>query len=265
MSRQPIPDSPRKAILSPPPSSVEVCTHERRPGTTVCLRCRHAARVAARERAKRLLLRGTAGVVVLATVVAGGVLGASSLRAKTAADTQTRTDSSVAGMVATDSTPVTTAPTTRADSGTTPAALAAATVPKVAEKPAGAPTAPFTPVVPRGESVLSDGVTMVRGDSDVVVVSFDTPMLRTRRPEKFEQFVRRTLAAIYGRPVSTALAAVPDGGIAAQGDLLTELPARGVHIPVNGNWAIHLFPETRPGQDGPLVIRYRVRVAPAGG
>jgi hypothetical protein len=40
------------------------------------------------------------------------------------------------------------------------------------------------------------------------------------------------------------------------------MPAQGVRIPVNGTWMLRLFPETRPGQDGPLVIRYRVRVAP---
>jgi hypothetical protein len=25
-------------------------------------------------------------------------------------------------------------------------------------------------------------------------------------------------------------------------------------------WSIQLYPETRPGQDGPLVVRYRVSV-----
>jgi hypothetical protein len=55
---------------------------------------------------------------------------------------------------------------------------------------------------------------------------------------------------------------MPVGAIAEQGDLLTELPSRGVRIPLNGAWMVRLFPETRPGQDGPLVIRYRVRITP---
>lgn len=119
-------------------------------------------------------------------------------------------------------------------------------------------------MLPHGESVLSDGVKVVRSDSDVVV-AFDSPMMRTRRPDKFEQFVRATLGAIYGQPASDALAKLPAGAIASQGDLLTELPTRGIRIPVDGGWMFRLFPETRAGQDGPLVIRYRVRVAPAGG
>ena len=53
--------------LSTAPEIIETCTHERRPGTTVCLRCRHAARAAARERFKRLMLRGSAVAIVVAT------------------------------------------------------------------------------------------------------------------------------------------------------------------------------------------------------
>jgi hypothetical protein len=105
------------------------------------------------------------------------------------------------------------------------------------------------------------GVTAVRGDTDVVV-AFDTPETRTRRPEKFEQFVRTTLPLVYGSAMRNVLARIPDGTIAGQGELLTELPKRGVRIPLDGAWTIRLFPETRPGQDGPLVIRYRVTVVP---
>lgn len=106
-------------------------------------------------------------------------------------------------------------------------------------------------------------MTAIRGDSEVVL-SFDLMMVRTRRPEKFEQFVRSTLPAIYGRGIQDALSKIPDGGLASQGALLTELPARGMRIPVTSEWMIRLFPETRPGQDGPLVIRYRVSVVPTG-
>ena len=125
------------------------------------------------------------------------------------------------------------------------------------------PAPPLVPVLPMGQSELPDGVTAIRGDSDVVV-SFDLMMTRTRKPEKFEQFVRATLPVIYGRGVRDVLSKIPDGGLSGQGDLLTELPKRGMRIPVGSEWMIRLFPETRPGQDGPLVVRYRVSVVPSG-
>ena len=70
---------------------------------------------------------------------------------------------------------------------------------------------PLTPLVPAGESALpnSDGATATRSDTDVVV-SFDVMMLRTRRPAKFEQIVRATLPAVYGRSASDALRKIPD-------------------------------------------------------
>ena len=113
-----------------------------------------------------------------------------------------------------------------------------------------------------GQSSLPDSVVAIRGDSEVVV-SFDLMMIRTRRAQKFEQFVRSTLPQIYGRAATDALSKIPDGGLAAQGELLDELPKKGMRIPGAG-WTIRLFPETRPGQDGPLVVRYRVSVAPGG-
>jgi hypothetical protein len=119
--------------------------------------------------------------------------------------------------------------------------------------------APFAPVVPQGQSSLPDGQTAVRTDS-LVTVSFDMPMIRTRIPAKFERLVRSTLPAVYGRSIDSVLSKIPEGGIARQGNLVSELPTRGVRIPVNAEWTIALYPETRPGQDGPLVIRYRVSV-----
>ena len=82
--------------------------------------------------------------------------------------------------------------------------------------------------------------------------------MRTRIPAKFEHLVRSTLPAIYGSSIDSVLAKVPDGGIVGQGDLLSELPSRGARIPVNAAWTLALYPETRPGENGPLVIRYRV-------
>ena len=72
--------------------------------------------------------------------------------------------------------------------------------------------------------------------------------------------MRSTLTAVYGPSIDSVLSKIPDGGIARQGDLVSELPTRGVRIPVNADWTIALFPETRPGHDGPLVVRYRVSV-----
>lgn len=233
----------------------------------MCLRCRHAARTAARERAKRLLLRGTAGAIVIATLIAAGVVAASSLRSRSAAAaSRTSSGANVPVAAPTDSATV---PIAQMDTATmisaqvpAPAAATPAAATPSAPKPADA--APFASVLPHGESVLSEGVTVVRSDSDVVV-AFDSPMMRTRRPDKFEQFVRTTLGTIYGQPASEALAKLPAGAISSQGDLLTELPTRGIRIPANGGWMFRLFPETRAGQDGPLVVRYRVRVAPIGG
>ena len=99
----------------------------------------------------------------------------------------------------------------------------------------------------------------IRADS-VVTVAFDTPLARTRLPEKFEQFVRLTLPQIYGPSIDGVLAKLPVGAIASQGSLLYDLPVRGARIPIANAWAIRLYPETRPGQDGPLVVRYNVSV-----
>jgi hypothetical protein len=115
------------------------------------------------------------------------------------------------------------------------------------------------PIVPPGESPLPDRVTAFRDDA-VVTVSFDTPVARTRIPEKFERFVRSTLTTVYGSGADSALAKLPVGALASQGNLITELPSRGVRIPVSAVWEIRLYPETRKGVDGPLVVRYRTMV-----
>jgi hypothetical protein len=114
-------------------------------------------------------------------------------------------------------------------------------------------------VLAAGETQISDGVTVSRSDS-VIKVSFDAALIRTRRADKFEQFVRATLPAIFGPGADSALTSLPVGGIATQGDLLTELPLRGARIPLAGGWTLSVWPETRPGRDGPLVVRYRVAV-----
>lgn len=233
------------------------------------MRCRHAARAEARLRLKRLFLRGSAVGVVVATFIAAGLVGATAIRAKVddaaASRAAKASDPSNAAQPAASapSSPVAPAPSTgkQAAGSVAHGPAIAAPVPHTATATRG--TAPIAPVLPMGSSDLPDGVTAMRGDSDVIV-SFDLTMVRTRRADKFEQFVRNSLPVIYGRGVKDLLARIPYGGLASQGELLTELPRRGMRIPVTGEWMIRLFPETRPGQDGPLVIRYRVAVVPTG-
>ena len=244
-------------MLLTPSKGLPVCMHEHRPGTTVCLHCRHAARAVARERRKRLMLRAGAVAVVATTVGAVGVLSAAAIRARTSLRKPERRVAS-ASPTARDTAMQNTAPPVATVPTTPVQTAAAATVAQVATGAAHS-RAPFAPVVLQGQSTLPDGLTAVRADS-LVTVSFDTPMIRTRIPAKFERLVRATLPAVYGRSIDSVLSRIPEGGIAAQGDLVSELPTRGVRIPVNAEWTIALYPETRPGQDGPLVVRYRVSV-----
>lgn len=224
------------------PETNIVCTHERRPGTTVCLHCRHEALLAAQARRKRLLLRGSAVSAAVLSVVVVGALGAMAIRGRMKALPRAAQAAEVVAVA----TPLDTA-------------KAPATTVKQQGDVAPRAIAPLTPVLAPGQTTLDGGITAERTDS-VVTLSFDTPMTRTRIPEKFERFVRATLPRIYGAAADSALARVPDGGIAGQGNLLYDLPSRGVHIPLDKGWQIALYPETRPGEDGPLVIRYRVSV-----
>jgi hypothetical protein len=148
------------------------------------------------------------------------------------------------------------------------AAKAMAAAPSTAQQgvttPAPATTTPVTPapvspLVPQGQSSLPDSLLATRADS-VITVSFDRTMIRTRNPWKFERLVRSTLPALYGPLADSALARIPEGGLVRQGDLINELPTRGMRIPVAPGWTFTLFPITRPGQDGPLVTQYRVSV-----
>ena len=247
-----------------PRHSPQVCTHERGVGTTVCLHCRKEARLAAHDRRRRLMLRGAAGAIVVATGLAATALGATAIRDR---KNLPKHNSAVEMPATGDGRPATGLPgasdrqrvtreqrvdSAKAIAATTPAAAAAPSAPKVAAAKLAAPL----PVVQMGISTISDGISAERTDS-AVTLSFDTPLMRTRRSEKFEQFVRATLPTVYGKNVESALTAMPPGAFAKQGDLLTELPTRGVRIPVDSAWEIRVFPETRKGVEGPLVVRYR--------
>lgn len=229
----------------------QVCTHERRPGTTVCLHCRHAARIAAADRRKKLALRGTAGAIVVAVIAATGTVSATAIRAKLATKSPETTGNLVASAKASDST-ASAAPAATTTADQTPAA-------PVVQAGEAARVAPFGPTIAMGESMLADSVLATRTDS-AVVLSFDRSMLRTRMPMKFELFLRSTLKQVYGPAVDSVLARIPDGSIASQGDLLNDLPTRGIHLPISEAWSIDVYPETRQGQDGPLVVRYRTAV-----
>ena len=240
------------------------CPHERGVGTTVCLHCRREARIAAQIKRKRLMLRGSAAAIVVATALAATAVGATAIRGRTGAPSNDSAGTAL-GMsqtpgVAETSPAGPSAGTTVAivDSGaqSTPVTESAHPTAPAEAKP---PRAPLAPIIPPGQSPFANGVTAFRTDS-LVTVSFDVSGVRTRFPDKFERFVRSTLPAVYGPDVDLLLAKVPVGALARQGNLLTELPSSGARIPAGDAWEIRVYPETRPGQDGPLVVRYRTVV-----
>src|ERR1041385_1153086 len=121
------------------------CTHERGVGTTLCLHCRREARIAAREKRKRLMLRGSAAAIVIATGLAATALGATAIRGRKAV----RPDSTARVSVAARVGPVVAAPI-----DSTPAAPVTAVVSKPAENPVP-PVAPMTPTIALGSSPLA--------------------------------------------------------------------------------------------------------------
>jgi hypothetical protein len=69
--------------------------------------------------------------------------------------------------------------------------------------------------------------------------------------------MRETLPQVFGAVADSALRSLPMGSVARAGDLLTTLPERGLRIPVSNGRTISVWPETRAGRDGPLVVAYR--------
>jgi hypothetical protein len=143
----------------------------------------------------------------------------------------------------------------RAEAGRLPVLLPVA-------RPVAPPTPsapPMSPIVGQGVTRLPDSVVAIRkGDS--VTVHFDVARVRTRRADKFERVVRATLPAVYGPAAASELARIPSGQLASEGDLLTDLPARGLRVPIGDGWALAVWPVTRPGETGPLVVMYRAVV-----
>jgi hypothetical protein len=118
---------------------------------------------------------------------------------------------------------------------------------------------PLEPLVALGRTEVGDGLYIERA-GETVTVHFDTPGTRTRRRDKFERVVRRTLPEIYGSAAEVLLSSIPEGTLVDPVDLVTEIAERGVKLDAGDGWKVSLWPETRPGQDGPLVVSYRVAV-----
>jgi hypothetical protein len=241
----------------------------------VCLHCLHADRVAARERRQRAIVRFIAWTLGLAVVGIVGAEGASAVTrhpepirsARTAAQHLTP----VTVVAARDSVPVTApfaAPTIQlqgapasttpiVDSATHAAATAVSVAPPVPTVDSAPPRAPrLGPIIPQGRTDLHDSLFAVRS-GDTVVVNFDTGPARTRRADKFELLVRQTLRSVYGAVADTVLATVPNGRLASAKELVTALPSRGIHLGAARGPRLALWPQTRPGRDGPLVVAYR--------
>jgi len=209
-----------------------------------------------------MMARGTAVALVLGVIAAIGIAAASVIRSRAwTGSAEELARSSELKTFAADS-GVDSATSSTTDSTTTvqipqrTAARPVAPTPLAASKPAPAVGVTVSPVVPVGRTALRDTMVADRA-GDTVRVSFDLELSRTRRPEKFEAIVRSTLPQVYGIAVDSALRALPVGAVARAGDLVTTLPEQGFHIPLAGGRTIAVWPETRQGRDGPLVVAYR--------
>lgn len=210
--------------------AVQTCPHGLRPGTTVCLHCRADARLAARQRRYRFLARValiTLGGGAVVALVIGGLMS-----------------------IAPDG------GTAAGDEGETSTVVATAGAPAPNAPSAPSQRAGLHPVIPEGRRELGDSIFAVR-DGGEVSVHFDTELLRTRFDWKFEGVVRATLPLVYGDTTRSALDSIPSGSLVRGGDLLTDLTTRGIPIAV-GDERLRVWPITRPGRDGPLVVGYRV-------
>lgn len=249
------------------------CPHDLRPGTTVCLHCRREANLEARARRRGRVLRVAGALSALAVLaIAVALFGVRGSAAGPLSVEDSRPLARRATTPARQIAQAAAAPVVDTTRRAPIVASAAAPVASVAPSPTGAagaaastpaarPATPsLAPVIPQGRHDI-DAAMFAERTGDTVFVHFDTPETRTRRPEKFERTVRQTLPAVYGAVADSMLAAVPEGHLTAGGDLLTELPTRGIRLTAPNGAAITVWPETRPGEDGPLVVTYRV--APA--
>lgn len=221
------------------------------------MRCRKENRVATRERRRRALFATAAIALGIATIGAAGAAGMldSELRAAGFAIHQASvpSESSVpapesAPEITPDPAPV---PVASVAPESTVVSVASVTIPTAAELAA---------TIGEGRTSLRDGIVAERR-GDEITVHFDTPLARTRRPDKFEGVLRATLPQIYGARVDSALIALPVGTLVPPHGLTTDLPTQGLYVPVPGGPTLRIWPEIRRGEKGPLVVRYRVLVA----
>jgi hypothetical protein len=249
----------------------------------VCLHCRHAERLAARAARAKMFshaMIGGAILGVIAVVVSAATAAIDGRQADAAmAPVSTAPATANASLIAA---PAPSAPVATADSAKpalvkevaatsaalgTPALAISQPVVVSSLAPAPAPAkpnsaaSPLIPMVPEGTSPLADSMTVVR-QSDTMLVHFDTELGRTRRPEKFDAVVRATLVQIYGSAAEDLLSGVGVGTIGRDGDLLADLPTRGIRLRAGDGSTLSLWPITRPGRDGPLVVSYRAVVTP---
>lgn len=224
------------------------CPHDVGPGIPVCLRCRQERRTASRDRRRRVFYATAAVILGIAVLGAAGAAGMLDSELRAAGIVLLPEPTVTAAYIA----PVVAAPEVSVPSETTVTSVASVTTPSAPE---------LAPVIGEGRSDLPEGIVAERS-GDTVTVFFDTPLARTRRPEKFEAVVRATLPQIYGAIADSALVSIPAGTLVPRDGLLTELPARGLTIPLRDGLSLRVWPQTRPGQEGPLVVRYRARVAP---
>lgn len=225
-----------------------------------------------------MLVRGSAGVLGVGVIAAILVAGASALRSRARAGAATQAppanppdSSSMPARI--DSTPTASSTSDGATALVTMArAMSSASVPATTQPAIGAGTPAqaesgipqpalaggrsVVPIIPVGRTALRDTMIAERA-GDTVRVRFDLLLTRTRRPEKFEAIVRATLPQVFGAPADSALRALPAGVVARAGDLVTTLPERGFQIPLASGYTIAVWPETRAGRDGPLVVAYR--------
>jgi hypothetical protein len=199
-----------------------------------------------------MIARGAAATLVLGVIAAIGIASATAIRARAGTKSNERPASGDVPQ-----------PTDSArDGGTTPPADSAfPEIPRRSDETTPVSRALVAPVVPVGRTELRDTMVVDRA-GDTVRVSFDLVMARTRRPDKFEAIVRSTLPQVYGAAADSALRALPVGSVARAGDLVTTLAQQGFHIPLTNGRTIAVWPETRAGRDGPLVIAYRAVASP---
>jgi hypothetical protein len=249
----------------------------------VCLHCLHNARVEARDRRRRAIVRFCAWTLSVTVV---GIVGAAAVNAAmhpaetTAAPVGTHRVPAKAAVLPKRDSIVTVASATVVQEGApaaaaTPIADSTSAVARgpVIPNPAtsqpdsstshpavSTPAVPvLRPIIPLGRTDLPDSLYAERR-ADTVVVHFDTSPARTRRADKFEAIVRQTLRAVYGPVADTLLTAVPSGRLVLPNELLTTLPSRGIRLTSAAGARIQLWPETRPGRDGLLVVAYRTVV-----